>query len=375
MARDQLPVLVNNILPATEFRYFDWIELTLPMNDSDTLPIVIRASKADFLMTSFVSIRQFIVETFINSLRRMPTEVEYNDWYNNLGDAFNLGVSDFVAAARTLLGDLFFSGEYDSLSRTPYEIVTDLFSTIYNRSPTAIERATKTAIVISLGAGDSSTAMLFSGESHNRLSTIVSNLQFTSDIKNMSDIVITEGRAMDNADFTINNRDEMYSTILSDIDRNITPARAVIGRAFYVGNQVFESDILMIGSVIFGDINLSEFKITVISDTSRQGIKVVKEIGQRCSLIYKGPGCDTADPSPTCSRIKTDAVNGCQSKIPAPQLVNGADDNRPSFFGVAKLASHPTTPVGTGIGHGGWGQLPDDPRDHINHSPFEPLQL
>lgn len=376
MSRDELPVLVNNILPASEFRYWDWIELTLPMKDGDGMPIVIRASKANFKMNPFVSIRQFVVETFLYIFSRMPTEDEFDDWYAGLGTAFSSsGVNGFLIEIRSRFDDLFDSGDYDELEKSVYQNVSDLYNSLLGRSPTQVERESLTIYIGSNGLISAMHLLRSTDECTRRLSDVVNQLEFLSDVKDMSEIVIAEGRVMDNVNFTIKNRDELYSVRFSETDRNLSPTKAVVGRAFYVGNEVFESDVLMIGTVVFGEINLSEFQITVISDTSRQGIKVVQEISQRCPLIYKGPGCDTLDPSPTCSRIKDDAINGCKSKIPAPQLVNGADDNRPSFGGVAKLASHPTEPVGTGIGHGGgWIQLPPDPREPIHHSPFQPNQ-
>jgi hypothetical protein len=367
MGRAVLPV-IETAIASTEFKFFDWVQLTLPMKAGDGMPILICAAKARFLMQPIEELQLFIVETYLTSLTRMPTEMERDNWVAVLQPLLDAGdTAGYFAEVRSRISDIFTGGDYEDLERSDYQFLSDVYSTYYQRAPLADERTGWVGESPELDRPLIVNALSDSAEFQRRLEATANPSEFMHDVKSMSEIVINEGRAMDNVDVVLTNRDGLYSERLTEVDRMLTPTRAIVGRAFYIGTEIFVHDVLMIGNVQFNDINLAEVKLTINSDMSRQGIKVIRELTQRCSHIYKGPGCDTNDPSPTCSRIKTDAVNGCKSKQPAPMLDETSLDNRPRFGGIAKLAPNPPTRVGDG---GGWGQGPIDPRNPIQYPTF-----
>jgi hypothetical protein len=103
--------------------------------------------------------------------------------------------------------------------------------------------------------------------------------------------------------------------------------------------------------VKFGTVTKTEAPFLVTSDMSKRGATVAELVPQRCGRLYKGPGCDTPDPSPTCSLRLNDEVNGCKSKLPAPMLI-GATDNRSSFYAISPDIATPSTRPLTGDGIG-----------------------
>lgn len=359
MARE-LPVLSQQATESPEFRYVDWAKIIMPLKFGDGQPIILHSAKAAFLMAPIETPEWFVIEVYLAGLDRMPSEVEFDA---AMAEFDSDDIAHYISDAQAMIAALF-TDVYPNASKSDYQFLTDSYGAFFGRFPVVEERA---AWQDDVGEGEpldrpnilselKSTAEFIDRITHN-----IQPREFNPEVKSMSALTINEGRAMDNVSMVIVNREEQYSTRFSDDFRPLSPARAIVGRAFYVGSEVFESDVLMIGAAQIDKIDMSEISITALSDTSRQGIRVVKEITQRCAHIYKGPGCDTQDSSPTCSRIKDDSTNGCASKDPAPQLTgDGLDDNRPSFLGVIKGAPHPGTPIGinpddppwgTGIGH------------------------
>lgn len=363
MARE-LPVLSEQVTESTEYKFFDWLQITMPLKLSDVRPIVLCSAKARFKMQPIVTMPLFHIELFLNALGRMPLEAEFDadttSW-QTLIDAEDY--AGYLVEVQSRLNNLFKAGsDYPHDDKSDHQFLTEVYRTFYERSPLDEERSqwySLLGIGIPIDREAVVATLKVSAEFTDRVLYTVTERQFESEINSLSEIVINEGRAMDNVDASIHNREEMYSARFSEEDRSLAPVRVIVGRAFFVGTEIFENDILMIGSAQINEISLSKISMTVLSDMSRQGIKVTKELTQRCSHIYKGTGCDTQDESPTCSRIKNDVTNGCMSKIPAPMLTGaGLDDNTPSFSGVVKGAPHPVEPVGIDPPGGGWGQGP-----------------
>lgn len=191
---------------------------------------------------------------------------------------------------------------------------------------------------------------------------------YVADATLTSDIQIAEGESVDGTDFSLSNLEDTYGPVLSDPARDLYPAPAVVRELVRRADGDFEALDLVTGHARFGQVDRSAARVTVISDMSRRGLTVVDVVTQRCKHRYKGPGCDSTDPSPTCSRIFHDAVNGCASKEPAPVLI-GAVNNQPSFGGVPTLQPNAAAAASGGVSGGGQAPPFDYPSDGGDDGP------
>jgi hypothetical protein len=186
----------------------------------------------------------------------------------------------------------------------------------------------------------------------------------------MGSVKLSDGRAQDGCEFGLQNTDNTYSVKIAEATRRLHPAPAIVKRAFKLPDGTYEPDTLLTGFARFNSADGQKASVTVRSDMSRTELNVILPVTQRCRHVYKGPGCDSPDPSATCSRIFDDATNGCAAKDPAPQITDGSvTNNQPSFGGVppfAPTSSTPTSglPPAPELPPNGWPPDfdPDDPR-------------
>lgn len=352
MARS-LPVLSSQAITGREYKFFDWVRMEMPMRAGDGAPIVFYSSKANFKMAPIEDMTRFILEIHLSAFHRMPTESEFNSWTDAL-TPFSSDPVGYLSVVTSKIGpdiiDLYPAAKSD------YQFLTDLYNCFLNRTPIAQERSNWDGLYdgVPLDRAAITHILLTNTEFEDRVVHTIQPRQFNAEIKSMPELTIQDGRAMDNFDIVLNNRNELYSGRLSEYDRRLSPVKVIAGRAFYVGSGTYERNIILKGTAQVTKITLSELSFSATSIMSRQGIKVVKEVTQRCALVYRGKGCDTQDLSPTCSRRKDDTVDGCASKDPAPDLVDGTNpDNRASFGGVVQGGAHPDTHIG-GTGDPPW---------------------
>ncbi|HEY0003742.1 MAG TPA: DUF4214 domain-containing protein [Pyrinomonadaceae bacterium] len=363
MARE-LSTEIENVTTAERFTYYDWLIVTLPLKSGESAPIVIRVAPADITMESRENFSVFTYEVFLGAMGRTPLASEQDDWVIALETALETSQAALLTEAQNLIDGLFTSSEYIARDRTDYEYVGDLYTGYLNRTPEAGGRAFWMDQVAASDRDTVRLAFATSQEFINRIDALSSPQHFEPDIRSISPLTISKGRAIDNVDISLTNVEKTYSPILNEDDRILYPARAVVGRAFEVEPGVYKSDDILTGSVRFGQISRGSAPLTVVSDMSRKGASVAEQITQRCMNIYKGPGCDSPDPSPTCSRIFDDAENGCAAKEPALVLI-GATNNQPSFNGAPQPSGSSTPPDTTGgsINNSGFDYSGLDPRD------------
>jgi hypothetical protein len=309
------------------------VEITLPLSAGDVEPVRIRVAEADLLLPSLLTFEEFTFASFGGALRRDPDVTEHGDWTSDLEAAYAGGAAAMLAAASGFVRGLFDSAEYAALATTDDRFVADLYKAYLGRDP---EVGGKTFWLGELAANDRDhllDSFEASIEFSSRVATVGVTLRYLPSVRSVQPIQISDGNAVDGFDFSLTNLDDRYSNYLGEESRILYPALAVVLRAYPVGaGDDYEPDVIFHGFAKFKSISKGEAALTVVADTSRKGLTIASLETQRCPLVYKGPGCDTNDPSATCSRKWEDAVNGCASKDPAPVLI-GAIDNRPSFGG------------------------------------------
>lgn len=326
------PIEASRLRTSTR-KLYAAVEITLPLSAGDVVPPVIRVAEADLQLASLLTFEEFTFQSFGGALRRDPEVVEHGDWTSDLETAFAAGAAAMLTAAAALVRGLFESAEYAALATTDDRFVADLYKAYLGRDP---EVGGKTFWLGVLAANDRDhllDAFEASIEFHSRVATAGAMLRFLPSVRSVQAITLSDGNAVDGFDLSLTNLDDRFSAYLGEEDRILYPARAVVMRAYPVGaGDDYEADVIFPGFAKFKSISKSSAELTIVADTSRKGLTIAGLETQRCPLIYKGPGCDTNDPSATCSRIWSDAVNGCASKDPAPVLI-GAANNQPSFGG------------------------------------------
>jgi hypothetical protein len=353
-------------------KLFMAVEIVLPLSAGDVEPVRIRVAEADLVLPSLLTFEEFTFQSFDGALKRSPDVTEHGDWTSDLETAFGVSPAEMLTVSSGLVRGLFESAEYTGLATTDDRFVADLYKAYMGRDP---EVGGKTFWLTELAATSRShllDAFEESIEFHSRVAMVGAMLRYLPSLRSAQAISISDGNAVDGFDFSLSNLDDRFSDYLGQEDRILYPAQAVVMRAYPVGSgSDYEADVIFPGFAKFKSISKSEAELTVVADTSRKGLTIATVDTQRCPLIYKGPGCDTNDPSPTCSRIWNDAVNGCASKDPAPVLI-GATNNQPSFGGGPDKAveetgdSEDAPPVTGGDVTPPWGYPgypdPEDPR-------------
>jgi hypothetical protein len=333
LAREFTDTIEESRLRTSTRKLYFAIEIVLPLSAGDVEPVRIRVAEADLLLPSLLTFEEFTFQSFDGALRRSPDVTEHGDWTTDLETAYATGAAAMLAEASAKVRGLFESAEYASVATTDDRFVTDLYKAYLGRDPEVGGKTFWLGELTSTSRPHLLDAFEDAIEFHSRVATVGAMLRYLPSIRDARAIQISDGAAVDGFDFSLTNLDDRFSTYLGQEDRILYPAPAVVLRAYPVGaGDDYESDVIFPGFVKFKSISKSEAGVTIVADTSRKGLTIATVDTQRCPLIYKGPGCDTNDPSATCSRIWNDAVNGCASKDPAPVLI-GAVNNQPSFGG------------------------------------------
>lgn len=314
-------------------KYFAAVEIRLPPSPGDLMPPIIRAAQGEFDAPSFLTYEQFTYESFRGTLGRNPNVGEQAVWVAALSAAYAGGQAALREQARVLIRGIFEGAEYGALATTDAAFISAMYTGYLGRTAEVGGKSFWLDVLHSTNRAHILDSFEGSAEFGRRASEINGLIHFEPTIRSIGAISMPDGNAADNVDLTIDNLDDSYSAFLGDEQRVLYPARTLVCRAYPVGDDGYELDVKITGFTTFNDIVKKTASLTVVSDINRQGYSVGHVDTQRCPKLYKGPGCDTNDHTPTCSRIWGDAVNGCASKDPAPMLEAGTPDNRPSFGG------------------------------------------
>ena len=350
MGKRELPVLVQQVVDARRFEYADWVIFTLPLRAGETAPIVIRAAKQAFVMESRESFVVFAALVYLGVLDRLPLPEETDDWLETLEALSQGDFAPYLQEVKDRLEALFAGAAYAARGRTNPEYVRDLYAAYMGRDPD-VGGYDFWVGQLSLGTTREAVRAEFAGteEFSARVAGVAQPVAFDPDIKSFGQVAFSEGRAIDNVEGVLHNLNNRYGKILTASDRLIYPSRAVMGRAFLCRDGIWRGDDIVIGTVKFVTVTKTEAPFLVTSDMSLRGATVAELVPQRCGRLYKGPGCNSPDPSPTCSLRLNDEVNGCKSKLPDPTLV-GAVNNVWRFYAVTPDVAVPSTRPLTGDG-------------------------
>lgn len=365
---------IEAVRTSLRFEVATCLIIALPLNAGDASRIVIRAATEDVFAEDFFSYTDFTYSVFIAVLKRAPTTAEQAAWVNALIAAAAISPAALVTEAGTRIYDLFHTAAYTALDTTDEAFITDFYAAYYGRTP---DPDGKGFWLTNLASGGTRDGVLVDAggqpEFSDRMATVGSPQHFIPHIKSTSAISLVDGQAIDNVDVVLTNLSNTYSTYLAERDRVLYPAPAAVYRAYLAADGKFYLDPVLYGFAKFSNISGDEAKVTIVSDMSRKGLSIVEVVPQRCPKVYRGPGCESPDPSPTCSRVWDDNVNGCESKAPALVLI-GATNNQPSFGGgpdaAVKATGDSTVVTGGGTGDDGDGSY-IDPRDPRYRFPWK----
>lgn len=369
---------IKAVLASTSFTHFDAVEIDLPFKDGDAAPIMIRAASASGVeLVAPFDFLEFTYKAFTGAFARAPTSAETSTWDAALQTGFDTSSAALLTAAEDLIDALFADAEYTDRMRSDSQFVGDLYLAYLGRIADPLGLAFWTNEVLVTSRAGVQSAFKVPGEFTDRVAGLNHPHAYDSDIHSAGSISLNEGVATDGGELSLQNISHTYSVPLAETDRRLYPATATLKRAFKIADGRYEADTLITGDAQFTGIDGQAAKVQITSDMSRKGLNVVEEITQRCAWQYKKEGCDTNDPSPTCSRIFDDAVNGCAAKSAAPQIIDPSPpNNQPRFKGVPPLASNVGPTIGLApedVGPGGW---PDDSFNPSNprFRKFEMLQ-
>jgi hypothetical protein len=321
-------------------------EIELPFKDGDSAPIVIRAASASGIeLTSLYDFQTFTYKAFLGALGRVPTASESTSWYSALQTGFDTSPPALYTTATDLINALFASAEYTARMRSDDQFVSDIYFAFLGRVGDAIGLTFWIGQVTATSRATVQVDFNTSDEFRDRVASLNQPHAYDADLRSIGTISLTEGVAIDGGEVSLQNLGLDYSVPLAETDRRLYPAPATLQRVFKLVDETFESDTLITGYMQFTSADGISVKGQIVSDMSRRGLNVIQEVTQRCDWLnhggYKGPGCASPDPSPTCSGIFDDAVNGCASKQAAPQIIDPSPpNNQPRFKGVPPLASN-----------------------------------
>lgn len=348
------------------------VEIELPFKDGDDAPIIIRVASASGIAIS--SQDDFIVFTykgFSGAFDRIPTAAETSSWDAALQTGLNTSEAALLTAAQGLIAGLFSSSEYTDRARSDDQFVSDLYLAYFGRAgdPAGLEfwvAQVSSSDRATVQEDGFNTALEFTA----RVSSLKQESEYEPDVRELGSMSLTDGVAIDGGDLSLQNLADTYGIKLAETDRRLYPAIARFKRAFLLPDGTYEVDTIITGQAQFTSVDGNAAKVQITSDMSRKGLNVIQEVTQRCAWTYKGPGCDTHDSSPTCSRIFDDDVNGCASKEAAPQIIDlSPPNNQPRFKGVPPLATNtgPTSGLTTdNVTPEGWpSNKPFDPNSPL----------
>lgn len=366
---------IEAALASPGFAHFNVAEIELPFKDGDAAPIVIRAASASGIeLTSQFDFQTFTYKAFTGALGRAPTASESASWDAALQTGLDTSQPALYTAAKGLIDALFASAEYTARMRSDDQFVVDIYLAYLGRTGDPVGLAFWIGQVIATSRATVQSDFNTSDEFRDRVASLNQPHAYDADLRGIGTISLTEGVAIDGGEAALQNLGLNYSVPLAEIDRRLYPAPATLRRVFQLADETYEADTLITGYAQITGVDGLSAKLQITSDMSRRGLNVIQEVTQRCDWLnhggYKGPGCASPDPSPTCSGIFDDAVNGCAAKQAAPQIIDASPpNNQPRFKGVPPLATNtgPTSGLPSDrIGSSGWLDLdPFDPRDPL----------
>jgi hypothetical protein len=152
--------------------------------------------------------------------------------------------------------------------------------------------------------------------SKNELGTAVVVAEtYQAHIQASPDVRFTLGRAADSGSLSLENLSRIYGHLIADASQVFDGCRIEVYVLFKKLDLSYERDTVFNGKVSSakGDGNLADF--TIVSDMNDKSAVVANRvITQHCSADFEDDRCghSGAPPGSTCSKVKTDTVNGCR---------------------------------------------------------------
>jgi len=135
--------------------------------------------------------------------------------------------------------------------------------------------------------------------------------------------------SVDRVDLSVQNIDLVMGNTVIDNIKALNGAVGTLATIFISGGTKKQVVILR-GQIANASSDSNEVKFQLVSFLSLSGpVGGWRPLMLHCALRYKRTGCDSPDPSPTCSHLFKDP-NGCSSKLPADELTSttGTEGNQ-----------------------------------------------
>jgi hypothetical protein len=138
--------------------------------------------------------------------------------------------------------------------------------------------------------------------------------------------------SVDRMDLTVQNVDLVFGGLIVDNPEYLNGAKGILS-IIYISNGIKKQLEILHGQISNASSEDTELKCQLVSYLSLSGpLGGWRPLMKHCGWRFKFPGCDSTDPSSTCSHLFEDS-NGCSSKTPAPRLVNPVPSNNQGSFG------------------------------------------
>lgn len=136
----------------------------------------------------------------------------------------------------------------------------------------------------------------------------------------------------DKVDLEIQNIDLVLGGAIIDSRLKLNGARGILSHVFVDGGTKTQIEILhgQIANASSEDMNVKMQLISFLSLTGPVG--GWRPLMKYCPWMFKKDGCNSTDPSSTCSHT-FEGVNGCSTKAPAAALVNPVPTNNQDRHG------------------------------------------
>lgn len=138
--------------------------------------------------------------------------------------------------------------------------------------------------------------------------------------------------SVDRVDLSAQNIDLVLGATVLNNAQSLNGADGILSVVFISGSVKKQVTILR-GQIANASSNSEEVKFQLVSYLSLSGpVGGWRPLMRHCAWRFKRPGCDSTDPSLTCSHLFEDA-NGCSNKLPAPRLDSPPPENNQGSFG------------------------------------------
>ncbi len=162
--------------------------------------------------------------------------------------------------------------------------------------------------------------------------TSFGSVDYVKNLRTSSSLEQSLTVSVDKVDLEIQNIDLVLGGAVIDSRIKLNGAVGILSHVFVEGGTITQVEILhgQISNASSEDLNVKMQLISFLSLTGPLG--GWRPLMKYCPWMFKKPGCDSTDPSTTCSHT-FDGANGCAEKAPAAALTTPVPANNQDRHG------------------------------------------